>query len=286
MLVRNTLQRVNPNKVNLNDLNKSISTGKKVINASDNPVNYSRIARFKAAISQNEQFVRNITITKSWVETSDSLLNEIVSVVKEAKDVATRGADGSTFALTRVSLAETIDTKIVELIDILNSKHAGKNVFAGTETKTDIPFSIAGDIVTYTGNTEKITRKITENLDVSINTTGQEVLDTGIFTALTDLRNALNNDDVPTINNMIDVLTTVNESVLNLSTSTGLVMNKLVLSEGRLESSIYELEKFVSRDEDVDLAEAIVKYESEEIAYQAAMQSAARIMNLNMMSFI
>lgn len=286
MLVRNTLQRVNQNKVNLNDLNRAISTGKKVIDASDDPLNFSRISRFKATIKQNEQYLRNITSATGWVETTSTTLDAIVSLIKEAKDIATKGADATTFAPTRGALAQTIDAKIEELVDLLNTTHAGKNIFAGTETKVASPFSISGDIVTYTGNTEDITRKISKNLSVSINTTGQELLDTGIFQSLIDLRNALNADDIPNIRNSIDILANISETVMGVSTTTGLVMNNLVLTEGRLEDSIYELKTFVSRDEDVDMAEAIVKYESEEIAYRAAMQSASRIMSLNIMDYM
>ncbi len=286
MILRNTLQRVNQNKINLNDLNKAISTGKKVIDASDDPVNFTRASRFKETIKQNEQYLRNITNTVGWVETSSTILDHIVSLMKEGKEIATKGADAATFAPARMALAQTIDSKIEELIDLLNSEHAGKNIFAGTETKIVTPFSIAGDIVTYTGNTEDITRKVSENLSVSINTTGQELLDTGMFTALIDLRNALNADDITIINNSIDVIATVAENVIGISTTNGLVMNNLILSEERLEDSIYELKTFVSRDENADMAEAIVKYESEELAYRAAMQSASRILSLNIMDFI
>jgi len=286
MLVRNTLIRVNQNKTNLNDLNNAISTGKKLIEASDDPVNFTRVSKFKTTISQYEQYMRTINGANGWAETTESALQEIISLVKDAKDVAIRGADASTFEPTREALAQTIDAKIGELIDQANTKYAGKNIFAGTETQIGRAFSISGDVVTYVGNTEQINRKIADNLNLSINITGQEIMDTGIFSALTDLRAALNNDDLTTINASIDVLATVEENLLHLSTESGLVMNQLSLTEGRLESTIYDLEKFVSRDEDVDMAEAIVKYESEEIAYQAAMQAATKILKLNIMDYL
>jgi len=286
MLVRNTLQRVNQNKTILNDLSRSLATGKRVIESSDDPVSFSKVARFKTAIKQSEQFIRNINDANGWVDVTASALDQIVSLIADAKDVALKGADGLTSPEMRVSLAQTIDGKIDEMITIANSKHAGKNLFGGTETKRNDLFSINGDIVSYYGNDEDISRRISENLNISINTTGQQLIDTNIFQAFVDLRNALNNDDIPAIQNSIDVLAVIEENVLTLSTTTGSVMNNLSLAENRLEFAMMELKMLVSRNEDADIAETIVRYDSEELAYRAAMESASRMLNLNILNYL
>lgn len=285
MLVRNTMQRVNQNKSTLNDLNRAMATGRRVIESSDDPVNFSKAARFKTAIKQSEQFIRNINDANGWTDVTAAALDQIISLIADAKETALRGADGLTSAEMRASLAQTIDGKIEEVITIANSRHAGKNLFGGTETKRTDLFSISGDIVTYHGNDEDITRRISENLNIAINTNGQQLIDSGIFQAFVDLRNALNNDDVPGIQNSIDAIAVVEENVLTLSTTTGSVMNNLSLAENRLDSVILELKTQVSRSEDADIAETIVKYEAEELAYQAAMQSASRMLNMNILNY-
>lgn len=285
MLVRNTLQRVNQNKTTLNDLNRSLATGRRVIESSDDPVSFSKVARFKTSIKQSEQFIRNINDANGWVNVTASAMDQLVSLISDAKEAALRGADALTSAEMRASLAQTIDGKIEEVITIANSKHAGKNLFGGTETKRTDLFSINGDIVNYFGNDEDISRRISENLNITINTTGQQLIDTGLFQSFVDLRNALNNDDVPAIQSSIDALAVVEENVLTLSTTSGSVMNNLSLAENRLESALLELRTLVSRNEDADIAETIVKYDSEELAYRAAMESASRMLNLNILDY-
>ena len=157
---------------------------------------------------------------------TQSALDQIVSLIAEAKEAALQGADGVTSPEMRSSLAQTIDGKIDEVITIANGKHAGKNLFAGSETKIDDVFTINGDIVNYYGNNENVNRKISENLSITINTTGPELYDSGIFEAFVDLRNALNNNDVPTIQSMLDTLENVQENVLTLSTTAGSVANR------------------------------------------------------------
>ena len=286
MLVRNTLLRVNQNKTSLHELNSALSTGKRVIDSSDDPVSFSKVTRFKTTIKQSEQFLRNINDANGWVDVTASALDQIVGLIKNAKEAALRGADGTTTAEMRLSLGETIDGKIDELLAIMNSKHAGKNLFAGTETKRNDVFTITGDIVNYYGNDEDISRRISENFSIAINTTGQQLLDTGIFQEFIDLRNALNNDDIPAIQNSINSLAVMEENILTISTTNGTVMNNLSLAENRLESTIMELKTLVSRNEDADMAETIIKYETEELAYQAAMQSASRILSMNILNYL
>ncbi len=50
MLVRNTLLRVNQNKTSINELNTALSTGKRVVDSSDDPVSFSKVSRFKTTI--------------------------------------------------------------------------------------------------------------------------------------------------------------------------------------------------------------------------------------------
>lgn len=285
-MIRSNLQRINQNQINMNDLNRAIASGKKLIHASDDPGGFSRIARFKTTVRQSEQYLRNINDANGWVETTVSVMDQLVSIISDAKDAATKGADANMTATSRAALAKTIDAKLQEAITLANSRHAGKNIFAGTETKENTIFSINGDLITYNGNSEEISRKISENLYVTINITGQQLIDTGVFQSLIDLRTALNNDDQTAIRDLIDEFTTVNENVLSLSTTEGSVLNNLTLAENRIESSIIDLNTFISKDEDVDMAEAIIKYESEQLAYQAALQTTSKIMSLNIMDYL
>ena len=116
--------------------------------------------------------------------------------------------------------------------------------------------------------------------------TGQDILDTNIFNAALGLRTALENDDTNEIANMIDSIDSASEKMISLNTSIGSIQQQLELAEDRLETANLNLSTFLSETEDVDLASAITQYNSEEIAYQAALQSTANILRLNIMDFL
>ena len=73
------------------------------------------------------------------------------------------------------------------------------------------------------------------------------------------------------------------KDINQISTSLGYKENQIYLSQNRLDTANMNLSSLLSETEDVDLAEAITVYNSQEIAYRAAMQTAADVLKLNIM---
>ncbi len=274
------------NRSNMAFLQRAIATGKKLHTASDGPVSFSRARRFSNMLSQNEQFLRNIQDAQGWVDATSSKLDLIVGLLMDAADIAKRGADGNIDADIRESLGNKVDGLLDEMLSLANDEHIGRKVFAGSETKSGNPFSINGSNIIYSGNTDPINRKISEQHTISININGQQLLDTGMFTAMINLRDALLTDDTASISGSIDEIDAAKEKVLNIATTLASVSNNLDLAMNRIEAVNVNLNKYISDEEDVDLAEALTKYEAEEIAYKAALQSAAKIMNLSILDYM
>jgi flagellar hook-associated protein 3 FlgL len=270
----------------MNESQKAISTGKKLEKASDAPISFSRISHFKTAIYQNEQFLRSVAVANNWMDNSSISVQQIDSLIRDAKEFAQHGLDSMANADTRANLATSVSGIIEQAVDIGNTQYMGKNLFAGTLTKTGKPFEIVGDSVIYSGNADKIARSISETVSIDINITGQEIIDTGIFTALFDLRTALVNDDEDAIRSAYDTLNGLVDSVTTLKTSLDSMKNNVTLVQNRLEESNLYLSRYLADEENVDYEEEYVKFETEKMAYQAALQSASQVMNLNILNFL
>ena len=286
MIVRNVLNRLNRSTENLDSLQGSIATGKRVTRASDDPASFSRASRLKEASRQNDQYMKNITNGNMLLDTASDALDPMYSLVLNAKGMATQGADGAMDDRTRQALATQLGGIIEEVTALANSQNVGKNIFAGTQTRDVQPFIVENGTVTYNGNDEQIERQVSNNFNVAVNVTGQQLLDTEIFTQLIDLKTALENNDIPNIQAAIDIMATVGERLLGLTASVSSNRSNMNLIEQRLNSANLNLASFISQEEDADLGEVIVQFESEEFAYRAALQSSAKIMNLNIMNFI
>jgi len=286
MILRNTLSRVNDNRNEMHTIQERIASQKRVQKASDDPISFSRASRFRRSLEQNKQYIKNVNDATAWISSTSIALDQLHEYTLQAYDLASRGADGTADTELREQLATSVRGLLQESVNIGNSQYLGKSLFAGTMTNESEPFVLTGDVVTYNGNNERIERRVSENLVKDINTTGQELLDTELFAAFTALITALDADDVTAINSSMEQLSNVKKNVLTLSTTVASNEANLLLIQNRLDNTNVDLKSYISHEEDAILEEEIVRFKSEETAYQAALQSASMIMSMNILNFM
>ena len=286
MITKSLLSSINQNRESMYSIQESITTGKEVERSSDDPVQFFRANRFRQSIKQNEQYLENVQNAEGWLQATTSNLDSMLNQVMTLRERAVQSANDSLSAENRLQMASEINNIVEDLVSLANGSFLNKNLFSGTKTKIENPFLFDGNSIEYQGNTGKINRRISGNFTININVTGQDILDTNIFNSALNLRTALENDDTNEIANMIDSIDSASEKMISLNTSVGSIQNQLELAEDRLRTANLNLATFISDTEDVDLASAITQYNSEEMAYQAALQSTANILRLNILDFL
>ena len=286
MITKSLLSSINRNRESMHSIQESITTGKEVERSSDDPVQFFRANRFRQSVKQNEQYLENVQDAEGWLQATASNLDSMLNQVMTLRERAVQSANDSLSAENRLHMASEINNIVEDLVNMANESFLDKNLFSGTKTKIENPFLFDGNSIEYQGNTGKINRRISGNFTININVTGQDILDTNIFNSALNLRTALENDDTNEIANMIDSIDSASEKMISLNTSIGSIQNQLELAEDRLRTANLNLATFISDTEDVDLASAITQYNSEEMAYQAALQSTANILRLNIMDFL
>lgn len=138
----------------------------------------------------------------------------------------------------------------------------------------------------YEGNKGYIEYEISTAMEIQINVIGDKLFDP-IFQHLTkisqDLRSnnveALSGDDLYNIRLDID-------KVLVTQGEVGAKVNRLEKGIDRLKSLNENLTRLLSNVEDVDITKAIMELRMQEIAYQAALQSAGRIMPVTLLDYL
>lgn len=301
MITKSLLSSINENRESMHSIQETITTGKEVDQSSDDPIKFYRANRYRQGIKQNEQYLKNIRNADSWLQATSFNLESMLSRVMNMRERAVQGANDSLNEDDRLQMASVINNILEDLVNIANESFLDKNMFGGTKTKIEDPLQfnleeenellpwdtdIDGDIVSYNGNTGRISRRISENLKININVTGEDLVITGMFDAALDLRNALINDDTNAISQTIEKIDLATEQLISLNTGIGTIQQQLELAKNRLDTANLNLTSFLSDTEDVDLASAITQYNSEEMAYQAALQSTANILRLNIMDFL
>ncbi|MBT7790615.1 MAG: flagellar hook-associated protein 3, partial [Calditrichaeota bacterium] len=158
---------------------------------------------------------------------------------------------------------------------------------SGTDTRRENEtFTYDNASVTYNGNENGITRRIAENQRANINIHGGQLIDSGMFESLINLRDALSDDDTEGIQNSIESLEDTSKSLLALSSGIGSVKNRIKMVEERLETANVNIASYLSQTVDADLAETITQYNAEEMAYHAALQTTSKALQLNLLDFL
>jgi flagellar hook-associated protein 3 FlgL len=260
-----------------------LSTTREVSASSDDPVRYDRSSRLKTLLARNEQYQENIDDGLGWAVTSADTLDILNNILLEIHTNGIR-ARGNLNPDDRTIAAEAVDSFIEEMIDLGNSQFMDKYLFGGTVTQGTKPFAYDGSTVTYQGNDETMTRKVGPDTFLEINTVGSEFA--AIFSASIAMRDAMLADDGPAIQAATLAVEEATKDLLNTMNDIGNKQKKLELTKDNLITAVVNIESQISQAEDVDLTRAIMDYNTNELAYRAALESTSRILNLTILDFL
>lgn len=265
----------------LNKANKIVSTGKRITDLSDDPVGITQALDIKSTLSNIEQLERNINFGKPWLNSAESALNSVQNLISDARALCVEMATATKGAVERASAANTIQNTIDEIISLANTEVNGRYIFAGTNTGT-APFNEDGS---YNGNNNPFTIKIGRDATVAVESDGEAVFGT-IFQTLTDLKDALEGNNVNGIAGAMTNLEDHFDHITAKISDIGSKITRMVIKEGILQdSNIFNTDR-LSRIEDVDITEAIIDLKAKELAYQAALASSAKVMELSLIDYL
>lgn len=261
--------------------NQVVATGKRITALSDDPVGLTQSLHVKSALSNLEQLGHNISMGKSWLTASESALSQAQDIISDARALCVQMVSGTIDLSQQAPAATIVQNHIDEIVSLGNTEINGQYVFAGWKTDT-VPFGQDG---TYHGDNHAFTIKIGNDTTIEIGADGEAIFQ-DLFTTLSDLKDALEGNDVEgiraTMTNLdidLDRITTkisdIGSKVLRMETNEQIFQEVTISNTQRL-----------SEIEEADMAAAIIDLESRQVVYQAALASSARIMQLSLVDFL
>lgn len=199
-LVNQFLSTLNTTNSKLSDINNKISSGKRVDRPEDDPVAAAGITRVNSRITENKQFDENIKQSLSELNTVDSTLGDISSILIRSRELAVQAANQTLSLTERDAIAVEVNQLLESMVQIGNSTIGGASLFGGHETEGK-PFEVirgsglgeVNDIVTidgdlrsninvnnitrvvYKGDSERTKIEVDQGLAVNDNITGKEL---------------------------------------------------------------------------------------------------------------
>ncbi|MDY6791213.1 MAG: flagellar hook-associated protein FlgL [Thermodesulfobacteriota bacterium] len=267
-----------------------VATEKIINRPSDDPIGMEKILDYRKAISSIEQYHRNLTQGKMWVEHSEVVLDEVNDMLRQAKEIAVVQSEGSSPRSDRAIAAEQVKTIYDQVMQLANTKLGDRYMFAGHETGA-VPFTRdAAYNATYHGDAGEIRIIIGENTDLAVNADGMQVFNNGTdtFDVLRQLKDALENPvyNQADISNQIQSLVDASSQVESARSDGAANYTRLELTESKLEVFKLNVKNMLSNTEDADMAQAIITLKNEETAYETALAAAAEVIQPSLINFL
>lgn len=157
-------------------LQQEVSTGKKLLQPSDDPSGYVKIQSLKQSEAAFEQYGRNISVANQRLSQEDSVLGEVVISTTRLQELAIAGANGTNDPSARraiISEMEQISDEIATLANSVDS--SGDFIFAGFQSRIK-PFLKATDgSISYLGDSGRREVEIAKGVLTATSSSGREV---------------------------------------------------------------------------------------------------------------
>lgn len=125
----NRLQELN---ATLNKTQQQISTGKKVNQASDDPVAAARILKLDQEVSRIETYQRNADLAVNRLQQEESALSGAVDLIQRIRELTVQAGNATLSQNDRLSITRELGERLDQLADIANTQDAsGEYIFSG-----------------------------------------------------------------------------------------------------------------------------------------------------------
>lgn len=277
----NTRQQANAATIEL-------ATGSRINRPSDDPAGAAAMVANRDQSSQTDSFLRSISSVTGLLQTADSTLGSMVSILQRAISLGVEGANGTLSASDRADIAAELTGIQQQLLGLANTSYQGEFIFAGTSTAQ--PFvanSSSPSGVTYTGTTGTNSIQAGANYSVQINQPGSQVFSTpgaDVFQGISDLISALQSN--VNIGNAVTELNGAFDHITSQRVFYGNALNQLQSQQNFLNSDKVNLAAAANNISGADLAATATQLSQAEVALNAELAAISRIDQTNLFDFL
>lgn len=123
----------------MNTLNEQIASGKKVNRPSDDILGGATILDTRTTLAYIEQYSRDLSVAQEWLAVSESSLQGMKDALTEAKVLSEQMSTDTYRDSNLEDAAQNMDGIIQEIIQLANTRVAGRYIFAGSRSEAS-PF--------------------------------------------------------------------------------------------------------------------------------------------------
>ena len=272
-------------------LQNQVSTGQKIFEAEDNPSAVGRVLNLESEQRQIAQYERNASRAITVSQASFAGLQAVKKVSDRATEIGALGS-GVNGAAANTAYATEVDQLVEQAFQAANARYGNDYLFAGTAIDTP-PFTATRDAngritaVAFVGNADRSAIAVSATSQLTAGTDGATNASLGAFiNNLVSLRDALTSNNRAAVATAQDSLIDDENSLVSSIAELGGVQTRIEAAQSQLKDRATNLATLVSDEVDADLPTTLVKLNQATTAYQAALQSGAKIMQLSLLDYV
>jgi flagellar hook-associated protein 3 FlgL len=277
----------------MNTVQRQVSSGLRVGQASDDPSAVPSILRTQSEIAQNNQAQTNLNQVKTELLTGDASLQQAVTLVEQATTLAAQAASGTSTDTQIGNLAAQVQGIQQQLVNLSNTSVGGRYIFSGD---SDQQAAYAVDSTQPNGVQQLAAAKSTQVItDANGNPlwtpmTAQDIFDSqsggNVFAAVNGLLTALQNKDSAAATASVASLNTADDYLNQQLGLIGIAENRVSDATTAAARSVTTETADLGTLRDADTAGAAVELSQLNTQQQAALSARATMSQSNLFDFL
>jgi flagellar hook-associated protein 3 FlgL len=287
----------------LGKLQEQASSGKRINLPEDDPLDAVAALHARAQDVRLDSELTNIRTARTSLDVGVSTLDAANKVFIKARELAIEASHSANDQNALNAIATEVEALQKQLFEIANTQHNGQYLFAGDATDT-VPFvRDASGNVTYQGGSARAEVPVSPSQTVATFYVGSDVfrpVPTGsttptydAFAALAGLHDDLRNtagrssaDQAKAISDRLGSLDAARNGVLEAMGEMSANLQNLEGLENHAGDVQLETKKLVGDLEGADMADVVIKLQSQENLFRLTLATSARMFDQNLLDFL
>lgn len=315
MITSNYLANLNNSLEDLTKINEKVSQGRSYLKASEDPAAALKAFQVRQNLTRISLYQDNVSQAGDILTDVESAISELNSVLTSVSEQVIKGKSDTCSTEDRLIIAEVLRNYQAEVLDVANYKSANKYIFGGSDM-TEAPFTVTGGTLNYHGidvNTngvfgeEKVffdiglglatdaSGNVVEGSAFNVANPGSGVFGTGIdangipnniYNLLGEISDQFESNDLTNMDSYMEKLESVRDGVIIQYVNVGQKTNFLGFLSERLESNDFNAQTKQSNIENIDAAAGILDYNTQKVAYEAALAMGGKIIQYSLLDYM
>lgn len=276
-------------------LQQQLSSGKRIMTPSDDPIGAARAHELSQSLSLNMQYADNRNRAMDSLQQVESTLGNVTNVIQNIRTMAVAAGNPAFSDSERHMMAVELRGHFEELLGLANTKdEQGNYLFSGFKGNTQPFVEQPAGVVTYQGDQGQRLIQVSGSRQLEVSETGEAVFGadgSNLFKTVEDFITAL---ETPgggaTLNNAVNTalqdFDVALDNVLSKRAAIGSRMQEVDALQQIGEDIAVQYQQTLSRLQDLDYAQAISDMMRQQASLEAAQKTFTSVSGLSLFNMI